>query len=541
MNWKNNLRDKWHGGQLIAFSGLDGPTSYENGLVARTIASPAGIELRDPGIVQLTFHQSPMGDVLFATDHFRFRTSSGEVIGAVLDAHHLLIGAPCTVTREDAAIQVLQASGRTLVGSRAKFNPALIEADIAQAFEQRSQWLARQQMPKNVPPETERTLFRALSIMKGQVYAPEGKIARRWTTPDRWPHKDMWLWDSAFHALGWRHFDPVLAKEMIDAVFDIQQPDGFIAHRLSPQGVASNFTQPPVLGFAIKSLHETTPDLEWVKRLYPKLGAYIDWDLRHRDTDGGGLLEWYIEDAPECRSGESGMDNSPRFDSALQLDAVDFNSFLALECEVLAEFAEILGLTHDVAKWTGLHRTLVKRMNEKLWSDEFLFYCDYDPALKARNPILSSAGFLPLICGAASPEQAKALAKHLADPDMFATSFPVPSIAVRDWKHYSKDMWRGPSWVNMNWLIVRGFERYGMKEHAETLRSATLREVERTCEKYGTFFEYFDDRREVEPPQLLRKGINAPENPYRQVIHEFGWTATLYVDLVMDRKNEKRH
>jgi hypothetical protein len=51
---------------------------------------------------------------------------------------------------------------------------------------------------------------------------------------------------------------------------------------------------------------------------------------------------------------------------------------------------------------------------------------------------------LPLLCGAASPEQAKCLALHLADPDMFATSFPVPSIAVRDWKHYAKDMWRGP-------------------------------------------------------------------------------------------------
>ncbi len=116
---------------------------------------------------------------------------------------------------------------------------------------------------------------------------------------------------------------------------------------------------------------------------------------------------------------------------------------------------------------------------------------------------------------------------------MFATAVPIPSIAVRDTEHYSKDMWRGPMWVNINWFIARGLERYGCNAEASALKATTVAEIERTCGKFGTFFEYFDDRREVEPPQLLRKGVCAPElNPYRQVMHEFGWTATLYVDLI---------
>lgn len=36
----------------------------------------------------------------------------------------------------------------------------------------------------------------------------------------------------------------------------------------------------------------------------------------------------------------------------------------------------------------------------------------------------------------------------------------------------------------------------------------------------------------VAPPKLWRKGKCAPEvSPYNQVFHDYGWTATLYVDL----------
>ena len=47
------------------------------------------------------------------------------------------------------------------------------------------------------------------------------------STPDRY----MWLRNSVFHSLGMRHYDEKLAKEMIHAMFDLQQPDGLIPHR----------------------------------------------------------------------------------------------------------------------------------------------------------------------------------------------------------------------------------------------------------------------------------------------------------------------
>ena len=117
---------------------------------------------------------------------------------------------------------------------------------------------------------------------------------------------------------------------------------------------------------------------------------------------------------------------------------------------------------------------------------------------------------------------------------MFGSAFPVPTVAACDVDHYSKDLCRGPTWVQGNWLIARGFERYGMHDVAATIRHRTMDEIDKYCELLGVAFECYDDRCEIPPPELPRKGKCAPEeSPYHQMVHDYGWTSTLYLDMVM--------
>jgi len=93
-------------------------------------------------------------------------------------------------------------------------------------------------------------------------------------------------------------------------------------------------------------------------------------------------------------------------------------------------------------------------------------------------------------------------------------------------------MWRGPVWININWLVALGLERCGYPEEARELFEDTVRMEEAMYGKYGTFFEFYDDRGECDPPELLRKGRCAPEeSPYHQAFFDYGWAATLFIDM----------
>jgi len=521
----------WHKGQILAFSGLDGKTDYDAGLAGRTTSH--GIEIRDPGFCRIHWDIPENAPTIFAGDFFELIAPDAHIRGAFVDAHHLLIEGPATIEQINATLSTHQSENRLLVGTTSHFQPDAIFSDMNALLAARSAWLRAQKIPTWLKTDSSRVYLRALSLMKSQVYSPEGKISGRWTTPDRWPHKAMWLWDTAFHAIGWRHVDVNLAMEMIESMLDIQREDGFLTYCGTYKGIADILiTQPPVLAHAARLVFEVSKDREWVARIYPKLAAYVEWDFSNRDSDGGGLVEWYIGEDPICRSGESGMDNSPRFDTAQQLDAVDFNSFLAGECVALEFFARQIGKNKEADEWARRWQHLGNLINERMWNTEENFYCDFDPAASRPLSILSSAGFLPLYAGVVPPERREALRNALHDPTLFGTAFPVSSIAARDVAHYQKDMWRGPTWINLNWLIADGFERQGMPEEANAIRQKTITGIERYFKKYGVFFEYYDDRDEIDPPQLLRKMENNPDNPFRQVIHDFGWTFTLYVDFL---------
>lgn len=524
---------QWHTGKLLAFSHIDGPTDFEQGLVGRTVSN--GIDVKLPGECQIRFHEK-IFSARVGSDWFEAQGADGKSVrGVLLDAHHLLIEGDCNIPFTSPQIANLADENRLLIGSAAHFQPALLGADFDVALKARQRWLGetcRTLLRHTLTQSARDALSVAVSQMKGQVCSPEGLIRHSWTTPDRWPHRAMWLWDSAFHAIGWRHIDASLARSMISAVLDTQSDDGFIPHMSSP-GCRSDITQPPLLAMAAQLVLEKCKAPEWLAAIYPKLSAYVQWSQKHRDRDGGGLLEWIIDDNPQCRSGESGMDNSPRFDTAIPLDAPDFNAFLAGEYEVLADFAQRLGKPVEAEHWLAKHKRLCRLINEKLWSERHGLYCDREPASGKLTPVLSSAGFMPLLCGAPDHEQARILAAHLENPSTFGTTLPIPSIAASDVEQYSKDMWRGPVWINSNWLVARGLKRYGLHDAAERLRRLTLEELERSCARHGTFFEYYDDRGEIEPFRLPRKGKNIPGEHPHQAIHDYGWSGALYVDWLL--------
>lgn len=521
----------WGNGQLLAFSALDGATDYKQGLVARTTSNPAGINVVLPSVARIVFADPGPGKIELTSDTFELPTEKGAVRGVFVDAFHLLIEGPCTVADLPPELEKATQASRTLLGAKQHFDASLLRHEAAPLIRQRQAWLKTRKVPQSLPERRKRTLCKALSVMKGQVNSPKGLIHHRWTTPDRWPHRDLWLWDSVFHAFGWRHIDKALAREMIEAVFDGQQPDGRIPHQLGPFKFSA-VTQPPLLALGIQKLAGDPIDLAWIEHLYAPLTRYLEWDIKNRIDANDGLAHWLIDPDPLSRSGESGMDNSPRFDAATRLNAVDLNAYLSMECAIMANLARALKRPQDADKWTARHLELNRLINQRLWNEEAGFYFDFDSATEKQTGIYAVSGFLPLLCGATEPHQVQRLAAHLDNPQTFGTALPIASAVITPGLSEAHDMWRGPMWVNTNWLVARGFAASGRSDLALRLRERTMNEVERWYVDLGSLFEFYDEFGKTPPDRLPRKGSLVQMSAFHQGVHDYGWTACLYSDMV---------
>lgn len=87
----NELRGRiWNGGQIMAFSALDGVTDYSNALTARTAFDLPGIGIMIPGRCHIRFPEMTKADNIVAGDWFRLGDKD-PTVGVFLDTHHLLV------------------------------------------------------------------------------------------------------------------------------------------------------------------------------------------------------------------------------------------------------------------------------------------------------------------------------------------------------------------------------------------------------------------------------------------------------------------
>lgn len=276
---------------------------------------------------------------------------------------------------------------------------------------------------------TEKMFYKCVSVMKSQVYTPSGIFSHRWTTPNKVPHRVLWLWDSVFHSLGNYYISPSLARETLFAVLDTQRSDGFVPHMGSPTEISS-VTQPPVLAYGFLRLYEKTGDRQMLAEVYPRLSAYLDWNTKNRTDAENGLYVWHVDiSSTHCRCDESGMDNSPRFDDVRDMDCIDFSCYMKHEAEIMAKIAEIIG-AGDAERWRTLSEKVSHAIKTVLWDENDGFFYDRIIESGKFRKKKSVASFLTLFAGACTKEQAallvsELLSRYRAFPRMTRHSEPI--------------------------------------------------------------------------------------------------------------------
>ena len=541
-------------GQLFAFSGIDGDTSGARNFCATFLDGPVTLrfETDPPATLRL-----PLGDGAafnaIGGDFLEGRNAAGARVLVAFENARNVVGlspvepvldagrpaaAPCRLVSAPSPDGwlfrlVFEENGTTPRTPHKDSRPPSL-SDVETALRARRAWLESQ--PACPEPGFDGLWAKCLAIEKENTLSPEGVFPCRWTTPDRVPHRDAWLWDSAFHAMAMSGSDPALARDALRAVLVRQRPDGFIPHHMAPDGLDSSITQPQVLAWATLFLHERAPDADFLAWAAPRLQAFLDWTVRNRDRNGNGLLEWHTGSDPHCRCDESGLDNSPRFDfDDPAIDAIDFSCYLAHDAGCLAEIWRILGRDAEADAAKALRDRTAERINALLWSEEDGLY--YDRLAEGRlSGVASVASFLPLWAGVCPPDRAARLVAALTDPARFWTALPVPSIA-RDSAQYDTDMWRGCSWLNLDWFLWLGLKQYGYAGEAEELRRRVLAAVNKWYLRHGTLFEFYDADDGLSPFELKRKGPPVLPPDWRKHMHsitDYHWSAA-FTRLFLER------
>jgi neutral trehalase len=202
----------------------------------------------------------------------------------------------------------------------------------------------------------------------------------------------------------------------------------------------------------------------------------------------------------------------------------------------MAKIATRLRDTDKEEFYTRWYHSIRRDINDKLWCGEEGFYYDYDLTNGALHKVQSVASFLPLFAGVCDASQAAALVEQLLNPETFGTPLPIPSISRQD-PTYGSDMWRGPVWINYNYMISDGLAENGYPELALAIRTKTVKSVNDWYMRTGTVYEFYDPEHQQFPGRLNRKGTSYEPYDFTvryQSIRDYGWSNTLVFDLLQN-------
>ena len=553
---------KWGQGQLFAFSALDGESYFTDDLTGTLAGDKVGVVFNTPCRRTLYF-----GDMnKFIQPEFSCVVSDMIIVKTLLGTYsmifverHLVVGEYEDVTgvfvslggngeiirKGDAEIHasddgeytaLLRRNGRFAFayGKSESEVVELCERGIALDFEELKEKKLRPY--EKTPAESckyQALYAKCISVMKTQLYCAEGNIKRIWSTPDRLPHRNLWLWDSIFHAIGHRHLDTGLAQNLILALFDVQRSDGFIPHMALPD-YTSNITQPPVITWGAWLVYEKSGDKDFLKTVFENNKAFLLWCKDNRRKGEKEVYSWHTNPELNNRCDESGMDNSPRFDTESDLYAIDFSCYMANEARFMKKIADELGDKENSDLFGSWYEKIKADINAYLWCEDEGFYYDFDINNNCFNKVESVSSFLAIFAGVCSSEQCGKLIKHLKNPDEFGTEFPIPSISRKD-KTFGTDMWRGPVWINYNYMIAQGLVDYGFCDLSRKIKDKTLAVIDEWYNRTGTVYEFYDSENRIPPFCFNRKGAVVEPYDFRikyQTIRDYGWSVTLAFDMM---------
>ena len=313
----------------------------------------------------------------------------------------------------------------------------------------------------------------------------------------------------------------------------------------------SGMTQPPMLAEAVVRIGEKLSKIErraWYQDMYPSLVQYHSWLFRERDPHNEGLVllihpwesgldnsppwidqlhqhsrPWWVSmvdvlkldkaflllrrDTKHVPPGQrlSAIDSLLYFTvlqrlrrknwdtdrilsrSHFSLQDLTFNCIFIRANEHLRKIAKEIG--RELPEEITVSHEKSKESLENCWDGFYKQY--YSRTFITRKLVkeASIATLMPLYAGCITKERAAELVKLIHSKKQFAGEFPLPSVPFSSEWYKEHGYWQGPTWMNTNWLIADGLDRYGYSEEARNIRAQSIKAAQQSG-----LYEYFSAR-----------------------------------------------
>ncbi|KAF2688499.1 glycoside hydrolase family 63 protein [Lentithecium fluviatile CBS 122367] len=316
------------------------------------------------------------------------------------------------------------------------------------------------------------------------------------------------LWDEGFHLLPVIDWDVDLTLDIIKSWFSLMDEDGWIAREQILGAEARSkvpaefqvqyphYANPPTLFMVITAfldkldaikkdssnqqvlseksyfmqLANREAALQYLRTLYPLLKRHYFW---FRKTQAGDIKS-YERDAFSTKEGyrwrgrtpqhilTSGLDDYPRAQpphpGELHLDLI---SWVGMMTKSIRRVAVYLDETDDAAEFARYEEAIVHNIDDLHWSESHQAHCDATIDDYEENKLVCHKGYIslfPFLTGLVDKDSKKlgAILDLIADEDHLWTDFGLRSLSKSsEFYHTEEDYWRGPIWMNMNYLAVQ--------------------------------------------------------------------------------------
>src|SRR6266508_2748274 len=366
------------------------------------------------------------------------------------------------------------------------------------------------------------------------------------TVPSRSLYPHQWSWDAAFIAIGRSRVEQERAQRELESMFEAQWSTGMLPHikfdpqvpddayfpgpgfwqadrsPAAPRGVpTSGITQPPLHARAALEIWRHAGDraeaLAFLGRLYPKLAAQHAHMARWRDPDDRpthASYDRYVYLAVTFRE----HDYDDRALISQRLFCVEpplFNAIYLWSELALAEIAKLVGAEE------GPHLAAAGRIRQgivrRLWDPEQRRFLPWDARTQRRIHKASVDAAMPLLDPELPEPMVTAIVEELRSPHFDPPSgmehFLIPSYDLHGRGFDRRRYWRGPVWINTDWLVWRG-----LRQHGETALAGEVEDSMVGLVRCSGFREYYD-----------------PFGAQGYGSDDFSWTAALLLDVLGNR------